>query len=202
MEDGLYAFEEDIGIDAAGEEGLVEVGRFRHEPVQRFAAVRKVAPRTCASAHENVLRSDPNPEDVLERTVFGLVPRIVRDELPPDAIEFKNWVKGDARPFVREKIAASGDRLAEWLERDGVHFRECRIRIRIENEVLCEESGDQYAFRTLTVCPYEREAILPDMLTAEERAWLNEYHETVWQTFKDTLTPEVSAWLREETLPL
>ena len=41
-----------------------------------------------------------------------------------------------------------------------------------------------------------------EILTAEELAWLNEYHEKVYQTFRDVLEPDVSAWLREVTLPL
>ena len=78
-------------------------------------------------------------------------------------------------------------------------YLEGEFGIRIENEILCEESGDQYAFRTLTVCPYEREAILPDMLTAEERAWLNDYHQDALTFLAPLLASDVREWLAEAT---
>ena len=109
-EDVLDAFERNIGLHADGNEGFSEIRRVRDESVQRRISTGKV------------------------RGVPRLVPRIVKDELAPDSVEFENRVEGNARSFVREKIAASGNRFAERLERGGVHFRERRIRIRIEHE--------------------------------------------------------------------
>lgn len=79
--------------------------------------------------------------------------------------------------------------------------------IRIENELLCvqgeeNEYGEFLQFEQLTFCPFEREAILPELLTEAEKKYLNEYHEMVYHKLKDNLKPEVAAWLREATLPL
>jgi len=79
--------------------------------------------------------------------------------------------------------------------------------IRIENELLCIAADDTYygkflAFEVLTLCPIDREAILPEMLTRYELDWLNQYHERVWTSLKDELTPEISGWLYEVTRPL
>ncbi len=78
-------------------------------------------------------------------------------------------------------------------------YLEGEFGIRIENEILCEESDDQYTFRTLTLCPYEREAILPELLTAEERAWLNEYHQNVLMFLAPLLASDMREWLAEVT---
>ncbi len=40
------------------------------------------------------------------------------------------------------------------------------------------------------------------MLTAEEKAWLDEYNEEVFRTLSPQLPDDVAAWLREKTLPL
>ncbi len=65
-------------------------------------------------------------------------------------------------------------------------------------------SADQemLGFKDITLAPLEREAILPEMLTEKERAWLNSYHERVYQALAPHLTDEEAAWLREATLPL
>ena len=36
-------------------------------------------------------------------------------------------------------------------------------------------------FENMTWVPYEREAILPEMLTKAELAWLNAYHQKVYE---------------------
>ena len=79
--------------------------------------------------------------------------------------------------------------------------------IRIENDILCvpafeSDYGKFYKFETLTLCPIEREAIIPGMLTADELAWLNDYHSMVCEKLSPLVEPEVAAWLREVTKPL
>ena len=133
-EDVLDAFERNIGLHADGNEGFSEIRRVRDEGVQRRISTGKVPPIPDPASDDEPFRSDGDPQDIFERGVPRLVPRIVKDELAPDSVEFENRVEGNARSFVREKIAASGNRFAERLERGGVHFRERRIRIRIEHE--------------------------------------------------------------------
>lgn len=54
-------------------------------------------------------------------------------------------------------------------------------------------------FETVTLVPYEREAILPQMLTERELEWLNEYHKKVYETIGPMLDEEERAWLKEVT---
>ena len=80
--------------------------------------------------------------------------------------------------------------------------------IRIENLVLVEPreipEGERpmLGFETLTLAPYDRRLIRPDLLEPEERAWIDAYHTRV----RDTLAPLVDAgtrgWLDRATAPL
>lgn len=75
--------------------------------------------------------------------------------------------------------------------------------IRLENELLCVDMpDDSYAFETITLCPFDREAILVDRLTCEELAYLNDYHQKVRQTLTPLVSQEVAAWLKEQTAPI
>lgn len=79
-------------------------------------------------------------------------------------------------------------------------YLEGKYGIRLENEILCKEStdGDLY-FETITLCPFEREAIVKELLSPEELTWINEYHSTVYSTLSKALTEEEGQWLREAT---
>lgn len=75
--------------------------------------------------------------------------------------------------------------------------------IRLENELLCVETPDSsYAFETITLCPFDREAILVDRLTCEELAYLNDYHQKVRETLLPFVSDEVAEWLIEQTAPI
>jgi Xaa-Pro aminopeptidase len=86
-------------------------------------------------------------------------------------------------------------------------YREGRHGIRHENVLLCREAGvnefgDWLEFETLTCCHIDTAAVLPDLLDASERAWLNAYNEKVFRTLSPLLSPEESVWLRNKTLPI
>ena len=79
--------------------------------------------------------------------------------------------------------------------------------IRIENLMLCvkgekTEYGQFLGFEMVTMVPYERRAILPEMLTERELNQLNAYHEKVFRLLSPWLTEEERAWLAAETAPI
>ncbi len=85
-------------------------------------------------------------------------------------------------------------------------YLEGKYGIRIENLLLCVEKetnewGDFYGFETLTMVPYERDAILPDMLTDRQKEILNAYNNRVYELYKDRLSEEERIRLRDITLP-
>lgn len=86
-------------------------------------------------------------------------------------------------------------------------YKAGRHGIRTENTLLVvpaqeTEFGAYYKFEPLTLCPIDKEAILPHMLSDEEAAWLNQYHETVYTRLSTKLDNEEREWLREATSPL
>ena len=76
--------------------------------------------------------------------------------------------------------------------------------IRIENIVVVQEdiktdSGQFMKFEILSFVPIDIEAIDVNLLSEEERSWVNEYHKEVFDKLSPYLNEEEKAWLREET---
>lgn len=79
-----------------------------------------------------------------------------------------------------------------------------RFGVRIENTLLIRdyietEFGRFLQFEPLTLCPIDTTPIDMDMLTDEERQWLNNYHQTVFDKLSPLLEEEEKAWLKETT---
>ncbi|HCG7136857.1 TPA: aminopeptidase P family protein [Vibrio parahaemolyticus] len=93
------------------------------------------------------------------------------------------------------------------LSNEPGYYRADAFGIRIENlELVVETStnGDfpVLSFESLTRCPIDKRNINVDMLTRPELAWLNDYHQKVWEQISPLVEGEVKEWLREATLPL
>lgn len=72
--------------------------------------------------------------------------------------------------------------------------------IRLENEILCVRGEDgMLEFEPITWCPWEREAILPELLTEQEKKWINDYHQTVYVKLSPLLDDDIAAWLKTQT---
>ncbi len=80
--------------------------------------------------------------------------------------------------------------------------------IRIENLVLVEKRDvqgaerDMLGFRTLSHVPIERALIVPEMLGAEERDWLDGYHAETERRIGPLLEDDVRTWLQRACAPL
>jgi Xaa-Pro aminopeptidase len=86
-------------------------------------------------------------------------------------------------------------------------YRAGKYGIRIENLIACvpdieNEYGKFLQFETLTLCPIDTKPIRVDMLTSEEREWLNSYHEMVFKKLSPKLTKELKEWLMGKTKKL
>lgn len=81
----------------------------------------------------------------------------------------------------------------------GLYF-EGRYGIRLENEILCVRGEDgMLEFEPITWCPWERDAIMPEMLTEAEKSWLNRYHRAVYEKLQPLLDEETAGWLKTQT---
>lgn len=79
-------------------------------------------------------------------------------------------------------------------------YLEGRYGIRIENLLLCVEKrsnewGRFLGFDTLTLVPYERDAIIPEMLTDRQKEIINAYHSTIYYLYSGRLEKEEKKWL-------
>jgi Xaa-Pro aminopeptidase len=72
--------------------------------------------------------------------------------------------------------------------------------IRIENLFEIIDLGDGfYGFETLSYMPIETSAVLPERLTATERAWLNAYHQKCFELLKDQVSADALDYLKRTT---
>lgn len=76
--------------------------------------------------------------------------------------------------------------------------------VRIENELLIKkfletEHGKFLQFETITFVPIDLDAVLVELLSVEERKWLNEYHQEVYNKVSPFLTEEERKWLEGYT---
>ncbi|MGE0714373.1 MAG: aminopeptidase P family protein [Alphaproteobacteria bacterium] len=80
--------------------------------------------------------------------------------------------------------------------------------IRIENLVTVVpvefpgSTRSMLGFETLTLAPIDRALVDTDLLTADERAWLDGYHARVRAELTPRVDPATAAWLAEATSPL
>lgn len=86
-------------------------------------------------------------------------------------------------------------------------YLEGKFGVRLENLVLCRkkeknEYGQFLYLEPLTMVPFDREAILPELMTRSELGWLNAYHKRVYETLAPLMEEEELIWLREMTAEL
>ncbi len=89
------------------------------------------------------------------------------------------------------------------------YYREGHYGIRIENLVLVKPAAvppdgerPMLRFETLTRAPIDRRLIEPDLLSADERRWLDEYHARVVEDVGPKLDKRTRAWLEAACAPL
>lgn len=59
-----------------------------------------------------------------------------------------------------------------------------------------------YEFETLTLCPFFKDTIVKDILSADEIQWLNSYHKTCEEKLAPHLEGDVKNWFLELVSPL
>jgi Xaa-Pro aminopeptidase len=89
-------------------------------------------------------------------------------------------------------------------------YRPGQWGVRIENLVLNvvvdtpenNAFGEMLGFETLTLCPIDTRCIDTSLLSADEIAWLNDYHATVRDRLRSRVDGAALAWLLTRTEPL
>ncbi len=88
----------------------------------------------------------------------------------------------------------------------GVYI-EGQYGIRTENEMLVVEDrrtefGEFLRFEPITYCPIDLNGVDPELLSQEEKKWLNEYHSMVYDLLSPLLDENEREWLKVKTKPI
>lgn len=83
-------------------------------------------------------------------------------------------------------------------------YRAGQYGIRLENLILvCEKEtscfGKFLSFETLTLLPFDLKSIEKKLLSPEEKNWINEYHQTVYEHLATFLNLTERRWLQNKT---
>ena len=86
-------------------------------------------------------------------------------------------------------------------------YRQGKHGVRIENTMLIVEDGETefgkfLRLEPLTLCPIDLTPVLWDMMTAEEVAYINAYHEKVYEELSPLLTEEERLWLKVQCVAM
>ena len=86
-------------------------------------------------------------------------------------------------------------------------YEEGEVGIRIENELLCcarvkNQYGQFLGFEPITYCSIDLTPVRPELLDADEKEWLNAFHQMVREKLTPHLSAAEAAWLAEKTKPL
>ncbi len=104
--------------------------------------------------------------------------------------------------------AASGEPLKPGmiLSNEPGYYKTDAFGIRIENlivvtpaEPIAGGEREMMGFETITLAPINLDLVNADLLTADERAWLNAYHARVRETLAPLLPPGIADWFENAT---
>ncbi|MGE0502999.1 MAG: aminopeptidase P family protein [Rhizobiaceae bacterium] len=111
-----------------------------------------------------------------------------------------------------QRIAKTGtEKLLDGmiLSNEPGYYKTDAYGIRLENLILVTpaapiEGGDipMHGFETLTLAPFDQRLVVADLLTGEEREWLDAYHARVLAEIGPMLDPATLAWLDRACAPL
>ncbi|MBS9720907.1 aminopeptidase P family protein [Tianweitania sp. BSSL-BM11] len=95
------------------------------------------------------------------------------------------------------------------LSNEPGYYKPGSYGIRLENLIVVEHAADvdggdipMHSFETLTLCPFERQLIDVNLLSPEERDWLDTYHAWVQRELGSLVSGDAATWLIEKTQPL
>jgi Xaa-Pro aminopeptidase len=95
------------------------------------------------------------------------------------------------------------------LSNEPGYYKEGAYGIRMENLILVSEAEEvkggetpMHGFETLTLAPFDRRLVKPELLTADELDWLNAYHARVLAEIGPLVDGETLKWLEAATAPI
>ncbi|KAK6197098.1 X-Pro aminopeptidase [Scheffersomyces amazonensis] len=156
-----------------------------------------------------------------ENTTGNLIDSIARQHLWKWGLDYGHGTSHGIGAFLnvhegpigigpRPNAAANPLKPGQLISNEPGYYEDGEYGIRIENVMFIKDSGKFYGgkkffeFETVTRVPFCRKLINVDMLTEEELAWVNGYHNIIWNELHESFDKNsyVYKWLRRETAPL
>ncbi len=83
-------------------------------------------------------------------------------------------------------------------------YREGKHGIRHENLIVCQDAGknefgEWCKFETITLCYFDTSILLLELLSEDDKKWLNAYHAQVFDKVAPYLTEPEKVWLQKKT---
>ena len=109
---------------------------------------------------------------------------------------------------ISKQASAAALRPGMIVSNEPGYYRVGEFGIRCENLLVVTEAGDtggdrpMLGFEALTLVPFDRRLVVPDLLDDEELGWLNAYHDRVRRALQPLLAGDDLDWLLQATLPL
>jgi Xaa-Pro aminopeptidase len=95
------------------------------------------------------------------------------------------------------------------LSNEPGYYREGAFGIRIENLIVVQKAPpgidthrEHLCFETITFAPLDRRLIMRDMLSKDERDWINAYHAEVLSKIGPRVSGPTLHWLKAACAPL
>lgn len=113
----------------------------------------------------------------------------------PNSVNY-TWRPGRRTPCVFEEGMVTSNE-------PGVYLTD-KFGVRCENLTMCRkaeknEYGQFMEFETLTLVPWDLDAVIPEMLSEREKKILNDYHKTVYEKISPFLSEDEKRWLEHAT---
>ncbi|WP_066889575.1 aminopeptidase P family protein [Clostridium nigeriense] len=83
--------------------------------------------------------------------------------------------------------------------KEGKHGIRTENTLIVEKDFESEEFGEFYKFRTISYCPIDLQGVNVEMLSSEEKDWLNNYHNMVFEKLSPYLNEEEKEFLNTQT---
>ena len=82
-------------------------------------------------------------------------------------------------------------------------YKKNQYGVRIENLMTVHKKNKNILFfKTISLVPIDIDLIKIELLTKNEIAWINKYHNKVYKTLARKIDPQESKWLKEVTKPI
>ena len=89
-----------------------------------------------------------------------------------------------------------------FLTNEPGFYKTNRYGIRIENVLLVVKRKKFLSFEVLTLAPIDSNLIDSNLLNIQEKNWINNYHNRIFNKLNKYLNKKENEWLKEKTLPI